>query len=71
MLAKSSIRPGAILWLPKQDELSLSFNDPITTVPSRCFGHPVLVLATNLSKSSATILIVSRASQVIQHTNHT
>lgn len=58
MLTMSQYEPGTILWLPKRRDISFSSLDPASTVPGKCFGHPILILAVDPLYTSALILIV-------------
>ena len=66
MLSPSHFAPGTILWLPKQADIDpLHALSAYHTVPERCFGHSVLVLADDETATNcAIILIVSTASRL-------
>ncbi|KAF2705434.1 hypothetical protein K504DRAFT_537030 [Pleomassaria siparia CBS 279.74] len=60
MLDSSHFIPGTILWLPKQKDI-VNFDglDPDNTVPDKCFGHSVLVLAEEKHTNCIIILILT------------
>ncbi|OAL42874.1 hypothetical protein IQ07DRAFT_593510 [Pyrenochaeta sp. DS3sAY3a] len=58
MLPVSNFTVGSILWLPKQRDIT-SGPDLPHTVPPKCFGHPILLLAADLPHDEAQILIIT------------
>lgn len=60
-MSSTSLAPGAILWLPQRTEIDSDKLDAFevhSTIPERCFGHPVLVLNGEEPNNCVTILIV-------------